>query len=274
MKKQFLTLVFTLLSWAGYAQNSFNEVVFNEMMQGWARDPVGTLKSGADPNFTFINGNGQVISLAQLIDSYTNGFTESNRQIEQLNVRQSGSTGIATGILRHTFHFKNNASASFTYKGLFTYTFSQQKGKWLLASAQHTDFRDTKEADETAIKKVIENLTAIAYLNDVPAYLKMLAPSDFISRVSVEADGKVNKLTGAEYRKMVNDRVSYGPQKMTTQVTRDNFNLRINGNSAFAVFDQHNVNADGTKRDSVEERYLEKINGEWKIVNVTVIPKK
>ena len=92
MKKQFVTLVFTLLSWAIYAQNSFNEVVFNEMMQGWAKDPVGTLKSGADPNFTFINGNGQVISLAQLIDNYTNGFTESNRQIEQLNVRQSGST--------------------------------------------------------------------------------------------------------------------------------------------------------------------------------------
>ena len=99
MKKQFVTLVFTFLSWAGYAQNSFNEVVFNEMMQGWAKDPVGTLKSGADPNFTFINGNGKVMSLAQLIDSYTNGFTESDRKIEQLNVRQSGSTGIATGIL-------------------------------------------------------------------------------------------------------------------------------------------------------------------------------
>jgi hypothetical protein len=31
---------------------------------------------------------------------------------------------------------------------MFTYTFSQQNGKWVLASAQHTDYKAPKTADK------------------------------------------------------------------------------------------------------------------------------
>jgi hypothetical protein len=57
-------------------------------------------------------------------------------------------------------------------------------------------------------------------------------------------------------------------------VTRENWLIRINGNSAFAVFDQHNKRPDGTNRHSMVERYLERTNGEWKLVNVTVLAGK
>jgi hypothetical protein len=146
--------------------------------------------------------------------------------------------------------------------------------EWKIIANLALTQQDEVAKDEAEIKNVIENLTSRAGSNDIPAYLNLLAKTDYISRVSIDSDGKTSKLTGKEYSNMVNGRASLGNLKYTTKVTRSNYLIRINGNAAFAVFDQNNEYEDGTKRDSIEERFLEKINGEWKIVNVTVIPKK
>lgn len=78
---------------------------------------------------------------------------------------------------------------------------------------------------------------------------------------------------GDEFKKAYDDWEKNGKVQEVT-VTRENWLIRINGNSAFAVFDQHNKRPDGTNRHSVEERYLERTNGEWKLVNVTVLAGK
>ena len=131
--------------------------------------------------------------------------------------------------------------------------------------------RTTVSEDEAAIKNVIEGLTTAMYARDFKTYLNYWVNTPYVSRVANDRDGKVTKMTGDQYRKMVEQWATQNHAPSQEKATRDNWLIRVNGNSAFAVFDQHNQYPDGTTRHSVEERYLERMNGEWKLVNVTVL---
>lgn len=62
------------------------------------------------------------------------------------------------------------------------------------------------------------------------------------------------------------------PEKANT--VRTGWNIRAVGNTAFVTFEQRDESLD-TKviRETAETRYMEKIDGAWKIVNVSVVPK-
>ncbi len=62
------------------------------------------------------------------------------------------------------------------------------------------------------------------------------------------------------------------PVKVTNTCT--GWNIHTSGKTAFVTFSQRVENLD-TKvvRETAEARYMEKINGDWKIVNVSVVPK-
>jgi hypothetical protein len=146
-------------------------------------------------------------------------------------------------------------------------------GDWkVIANIAQTQQADVAE-DEAAIKNVIESSTSDLYAANIDSYLNSWANVPYISRIAVNTAGEVSRMNGEEFRAMVGTiRATWKPDPK--KITRSNFSIRINGSSAFVVYNQHNENADGSQRDSIEERYLEKMNGEWKIVNVTVIPKK
>ena len=112
------------------------------------------------------------------------------------------------------------------------------------------------------------------YARDFKTYLNYWSTAPYVSRVSTDREGKVTKMTGDEYRKTVEQYAAQNLKPSGEKATRDNWLIRINGNSAFVIFDQHNQYPDGTSHDSVEERYLERVNNEWKIVNITVLPRK
>ncbi len=133
---------------------------------------------------------------------------------------------------------------------------------------------DSRTSDEAAIKKTIEGVTTSMYARDFKTYLNYWADAPYVSRVSTDREGKVTKMTGDQYRKQVEQYATQNLAPSQEKATRDNWLIRINGNSAFAVFDQYNKRPDGTNRHSVEERYLERTNGEWKLVNVTVLAGK
>lgn len=129
-------------------------------------------------------------------------------------------------------------------------------------------------ADEAAVKNVIEGLTTAMYARDFKTYLNYWSTAPYVSRVATDREGNVTKMTGDEYRKTVAQYAAQNLKPSGEKATRDNWMIRVNGNSAFVIFDQHNEYPDGTNRNSVEERYLERVNNEWKIVNITVLPKK
>ena len=253
------------------APNTFDEATFNEMTTHWIKDPVSFFKNECDATFMFTNGNGESFNQEQAIATYTNVITSATKKIENLKVWQSGNTGIATGKTMESYKFKNGGTSN--YIGIFTYTFSQSNGKWVLASAQHTDFKAPVADDEAAVRKVIEGSTSDLYAANIDSYLNSWANVPYISRVSFNAAGEVSRMNGEEFRAMIETmRKTWKPD--ARKITRSDFSIRINGSSAFVVFNQHSDNVDGTKRDTIEERYLEKMSGEWKIINVTVIPKK
>ncbi len=133
---------------------------------------------------------------------------------------------------------------------------------------------ESRTSDEAAIKKTIEGMTTSMYARDFKTYLNYWADASYVSRVSTDREGKVTKMTGEELRKQVEQYATQNLKPSQEKATRENWVIRVNGNSAFAMFDQYNQYLDGTTRHSVEERYLERMNGEWKIVNVTVLVAK
>jgi hypothetical protein len=52
--------------------------------------------------------------------------------------------------------------------------------------------------------------------------------------------------------------------------SNSDYRIGINGNNAWASFNEESINKDGKKTYTVEIKILEKIDGEWKIVALSV----
>jgi ketosteroid isomerase-like protein len=128
------------------APSTFDEATFNQMVVRWGNDPAGFVQNECDKKFIFTDGNGKSYNYDQAVETYKNAVTKINKKVENVKVWQSGNTGIATGKTIETFEFKEGKP--YTYTGMFTYTFSQSNGKWVLASAQHTDYKAANTADK------------------------------------------------------------------------------------------------------------------------------
>jgi ketosteroid isomerase-like protein len=153
------------------APSTFDEATFNGMITRWGKDPAGFVKNECDTKFIFTDGNGKSYNYQQAIDTYSNSIPNIDKKVENLKVWQSGTTGIATGKTIEGYKFKDGTS--YIYTGIFTYTFSQQNGKWILASAQHTDFKEPAFTTETW-KGILDE-----YKNDSKAFFANRLSDDF-----------------------------------------------------------------------------------------------
>ncbi len=153
------------------APSTFDEATFNGMITRWGKDPAGFVKNECDTKFVFTDGNGKSYNYQQAIDTYSNSIPSIDKKVENLKVWQSGTTGIATGKTIEGYKFKDGTS--YIYTGIFTYTFSQQNGKWVLASAQHTDFKEPAFTTETW-KGILNE-----YKNDSKAFFANRLSDDF-----------------------------------------------------------------------------------------------
>ena len=243
------------------APNTFDEATFNAMIARWGNDPAGFVKNECDTKFIFTDGNGKSYNYQQALDTYSNFIPNIDKKVENLKVWQSGTTGIATGKTIEGYKFKDGTS--YIYIGIFTYTFSQQNGKWVLASAQHTDYKAPVADDEVAIKNVI--------MKETDEFKKSTSLDDYMSVYANNKDVKLGPYRG----KILNyDEIKVAAEniiknnlypKGATEYT--DWNVKINGNSAFVTEKQVNTQNNGIKTGSMKADYLEKINGEWKIVD-------
>lgn len=177
------------------APSPFDEATFNGMVTRWGNDPAGFVQNECDKKFIFTDGNGKSYNYDQAIDTYKNAIIKIDKKVENLKVWQSGNTGIATGKTIEGYKFKDGST--FTYAGMFTYTFSQSNGKWVLASAQHTDFKEPAFTTETW-KEILNE-----YKNDSKAFFANRLSDNFryplangksLSRADVTAWDKENIL--------------------------------------------------------------------------------
>lgn len=123
-------------------------------------------------------------------------------------------------------------------------------------------------SDDTAIKTTIEAEKAASDAADYKTYLSHWAKVPYASFL-MEGKQYVGDIL---WKAMDGVFANRKPTKANT--VRTGWNIRAVGNTAFVTFEQRDENLD-TKvvRETVETRYMEKMNGEWKIVNVSVVPK-
>ena len=266
MKKATITLLFLAISLIAFAQSAFTEKVFNDQMVRYGKDPMQFLKTEADPSFMLVGTSGYVFDykgITALIESMT---TETS-VFSDVKVRQFGTTGIATGLWEHSHKSKKDGSVT-AYKELFTYVFSDQKGKWMLVSAQHSEATKVS-ADEVAIKNVIQTETKNFHENtDRNGLLSYWKIDENTRMVYSTPSQEAIFLKGSDLKTAVENGTVPKADNAAFEMT--NFVIRSGANAAWASFDQKVTQKSGSAGFSHEMRGLEKVNGAWKIVSSSV----
>ncbi len=124
----------------------------------------------------------------------------------------------------------------------------------------------SKGADEAAIKKVLETENLAAQNGDFEQWISCFAKSPdvafgFSPAIPTYMIRSYDKLAsfGKEYFAKRS-----APAKSVAAFTDSQ--IRLNGNSAFVTCVQTNTGANGAKDRFHKADYLEKINGEWKMI--------
>lgn len=272
MKKPLFTLILSIFCLASYAQGAFTEATFTAMMNRLQTDPA-FFKNETDPSFTITFGNGGTATQEGMVKFAEDNVGLYKRKHANLKVSQVGSTGIATGTVVETFLSKDNPKiVNAIYTEQFTYTFSQVKGKWLWVAGQHTDFISPASEEEAAIKKILEAETLAGWANDTEKEFSYWHQTPYASFIGA-ADNKAYYILGIDGIKKFaveahkSNRLNPSP---TPTLQNSKYFFRINGNTAFVTYQQEQ-NKEGKIGFTRENRYLEKVNGNWKVVNATFI---
>ena len=260
--RAFITILFSAFCLFAAAQ-TFNEKTFMDISDRFVKDPAQYMKTEAAPDFVLVGSTGAVFNLESFLAMNAGGTMES-WNISDLKVRQYGATAVATGIVSHSHKLKSDGRR-LVYKELFTYIFSYQNGKWLTVSWQHTDAPTDSKQDESAIKAVVEKETQAFLDRDAAALLDCHVNKPY-SLLVVGEHGNVHYMTNPNsdmdkvYTAMM---TQFGKPNGDTFKNTD-YVIRINGNSAFAYFDQTGLNTTNsdnkTPEVSHQTRYLERVN--------------
>lgn len=134
------------------------------------------------------------------------------------------------------------------------------------------------EDDEAAIRRVLDEVHAAVWTKDFERFARHHVQADYARRwvwwlpdVLVIKEGW--DAIGERLARIMADPMM--PDGVSTQVKRENFNLRVEGNMAWVTFDQvspatpnWSMGIAGTSR---EMRVLEKHDGEWKVAFVAMV---
>ena len=270
MKTNLFTLALLLISAGSFAQTAFTQATLNEILTEYQTNSKAFFTNRLSADFRYITPKGAYQNRNDIVVQDVQKILKV--EIADAVIFQSGDLAVVSGI--HKTERSGPDGNPVMGQVACTYTFQRRQDKWMFVASQQTSMLSASVADdEAAIKKVIEGLTTASYTRDFKTYLNYWADAPYVSRVGSDL-GNVTKMTGDTYRKMVEGWATKPGEPTKDKVTRDNWLIRVNGNSAFVVFDQYNARPDGTTRHSLEERYLERVNTEWKLVNVTVLVAK
>jgi hypothetical protein len=127
------------------------------------------------------------------------------------------------------------------------------------------------QADNDAIKRVLRSETEGFFKRDKAEWSNAWAHKPYIHFAANLYGGDFMLIKGWDnLEKQFSSQ--FKSSKVSDKVTVQNANYTIhqNGNMAFVAYDQTLVDSHG-KTESKESRTLEKINGQWKIINVTAL---
>lgn len=127
------------------------------------------------------------------------------------------------------------------------------------------------QAEDAAIKRVLLNETEGFFTRDKARWASAWAHEPYINFAANLYGGDFRLIKGwTDLEKQFASQ--FKSSKVTDKVTVQNGNYTIhpNGNMAFVTYDQTLIDSHG-KTTSKETRVLEKLNGQWKIINVIAL---
>ncbi len=171
----------------------------------------------------------------------------------------------------HTHRSKKDGSLS-AHKELFTYVFSEQHGKWVWVSGQHSEAPTDVAVEEAAIKSVVEKETQAFLDRDAEAMADCHANVDYATLLVRHGGGVAfTKNTKKEGPQVIKTTIaSLGKSDGSTFKNTD-YVIHIKDKTAFVTFDQTMTALNGAKSFFHEVRYMEKINLKWLIVYVGAV---
>ena len=123
--------------------------------------------------------------------------------------------------------------------------------------------------DEKAIKAVIEKETAAWFARDAKAMESYWAKVPQTTQC-VSLLGDVVMFNTAESTKGKDPFAGVGHEPQKATVTRTDWNIRMVGNGTYVTYTEKDETA-GVTSHFYESRFMEKIDGQWKIVAVNAV---
>ncbi|TAE35665.1 MAG: DUF4440 domain-containing protein [Runella slithyformis] len=184
---------------------------------------------------------------------------------------QSGDLAVSTGIHKTVRLDKDGIERS--KQVATTYVFQRRNGKWMFVSSQQTDIAKPTSEDEAAVRQVIDTETKAYHEANLAVWGSNWATNvPYIER----QDEKLRKMANTPYLKGQALQKVYEEYAKTHKPTGlistvSDYESHVSGNMAWATFTQEDKKTDGSiaqKQRSL--RILEKINGQWKIVMMSL----
>lgn len=127
------------------------------------------------------------------------------------------------------------------------------------------------QSDEQAIKQVLRNETEGFFKRDKAQWANAWAHKPYINFAANLYGGDFMLIKGwADLEKQFANQFKSSRVSDKVVVQNSNYTVHQNGNMAFVTYDQTLLDSHG-KTTSKETRVLEKVNGQWKIINVIAL---
>lgn len=150
----------------------------------------------------------------------------------------------------------------------------QQSGNKEVKNSSVASFSETSETD--SIMKIIKQETECFYKRDYDGWKETRAEEDYAFQGWSNPDGTFDAMVGwpeinEKMGKYIKENQVPKGESSHPKVERRNMKVKFYGdNAAFLVWDQYNLDNESKKfYYSKDSRIMEKINGRWKIVNVS-----
>ncbi|GAA4419651.1 hypothetical protein GCM10023187_54170 [Nibrella viscosa] len=127
------------------------------------------------------------------------------------------------------------------------------------------------QSDQDAIKKVLLNETQGFFTRDKAKWANAWAHTPYIYFAANLYGGDFMLIKGwSNLEKQFANQFKSKKLLDKVSIQNANYTIHLNGNMAFVSYDQTLFDSQG-KTTSKESRVLEKLNGEWKIINVIAL---
>ncbi|QMW00657.1 hypothetical protein [Spirosoma foliorum] len=134
-----------------------------------------------------------------------------------------------------------------------------------------TVLRGLAQADNDAIKRVLFNETEGFFTRDKARWANAWAHTPYVNFAANLYGGDFRLIKGwNDLEKQFASQFKSSKVLDKVMVQNTNYTIHQNGNMAFVSYDQTLVDSHG-KTTSKETRVVEKLSGEWKIINVIAL---